>query len=257
LIAQQVLVHAGSVSVTYPGPIRALEQISFDVPPGEFLSIVGPSGCGKSTLLRLVAGLIAPSSGQLTVGGERPAAARRRSARMSFVFQDATLLPWRTVRDNVRLPLELTRATSAQRDPRVAASLKLVGLADFANRYPSELSGGMRMRVSLARSLVTEPELLLLDEPFGALDDITRQSLNEELMNLWSQRQWTGIFVTHNIAEAVFLSQRILVLSPRPGRIVADLRVPFAAPRRNDLRSRAEFARMIGEVAAWLDRGGK
>ncbi len=246
--------HAQSLDVTYEGAIRALAGIGFDIPPGQFVSIVGPSGCGKSTLLRLIAGLVAPTRGDLSVAGGSAATARRTAVRLSFVFQDPTLLPWRNVRDNIRLPLELQRTPRHERDPRVAAVLDMVGLSAFARRFPNELSGGMRMRVSLARALVTEPELLLLDEPFGALDDMTRQMLNEELMNLWNRRRWTGIFVTHNISEAVFLSERILVMSPRPGRIVADLRVPFDAPRRHELRAQAEFARLTGEVAACLRR---
>jgi NitT/TauT family transport system ATP-binding protein len=233
-----------------------LEEIGFEIPPGQFLSIVGPSGCGKSTLLRLVAGLIDPTVGELNVAGCRPAVARCKAARLSFVFQDATLLPWRSVRDNVRLPLELQPSGRTDLEALVSGAVELVGLAEFARRFPSELSGGMRMRVSLARALVIEPELLLLDEPFGALDDMTRQALNEELLDLWARRRWTGIFVTHNIAEAVFLSERILVMSPRPGRIVADLRVPFAAPRSRALRSQAEFARLTGEIADCLRRAG-
>ena len=226
--------------------------MGFEIPVGQFVSIVGPSGCGKSTLLRLVAGLVAPTRGTLEVAGEPPAVARRDRARLSFVFQDATLLPWRSVRANVRLPLELSRSRAGDDEARVDEALALVGLSDFAGRYPSELSGGMRMRVSLARALAIEPELLLLDEPFGALDDITRQALNEELMNLWFKRRWTALFVTHNIAEAVFLSERILVMSPRPGRIVADLSVPFAMPRTAALRSQAEFARLTGDVSRTL-----
>jgi len=249
-------VQARGVDVTFAGPVRALAEIGFEIPPGQFVSLVGPSGCGKSTLLRLIAGLTEPTSGMLSVAGQRPALARRKLARLSFVFQDATLLPWRNVRDNVRLPLELLGTAAYNRDSLVGNVLQMVGLADFAQRYPNELSGGMRMRVSLARGLVIDPELLLLDEPFGALDDITRQALNEELLALWTERRWTGIFVTHNIAEAVFLSQRILVLSPRPGRIVADVRVPFATPRTSELRAQADFALLVGEVAQCLRRAG-
>jgi NitT/TauT family transport system ATP-binding protein len=254
LSAGQAFVHARSLELTYQGTLRALADVEFDISAGEFVSIVGPSGCGKSTLLRLVAGLIRPSRGQLTVGGVDPPVARRRSGRLSFVFQDPTLLPWRSVEHNVRLPLELSRAPRPARAVAAAAALQMVGLSEFAPRFPSELSGGMRMRVSVARALATEPELLLLDEPFGALDDITRQTLNEELLELWIRRRWTGIFVTHNIAEAVFLSQRVLVMSARPGRIVADVPVPFELPRRGELRSRAEFARLTGEVADILRR---
>jgi NitT/TauT family transport system ATP-binding protein len=256
LIAGQALVRARDVRVTYEGAIAALEQLSFEIPQGQFVSIVGPSGCGKSTVLRLVAGLIEPTAGQLTVAGQPPTA-RRKAARLSFVFQDATLLPWRSVRDNVALPLELARAARGARLQRAESMLATVGLAEFAGRYPNQLSGGMRMRVSLARALVTEPELLLLDEPFAALDDLTRQLLNEELLNLWSQRRWTGVFVTHNISEAVFLSQRVLVMSPRPGRIAADVEVPFELPRPNELRAQADFARLCGEVMARLREAGR
>jgi len=247
-------VHARSLGVTYKGGIRALANVSFQIDAGQFVSIVGPSGCGKSTLLRLIAGLVAPSSGQLSVAGQNPTAARRRGAKLSFVFQDPTLLPWRTVEGNVRLPLELRRVERDKRRARVAAVLELVGLTDFAKRFPNELSGGMRMRVSLARALVTEPEMLLLDEPFAALDDITRQALNEELMRLWALRRWTGVFVTHNIAEAVFLSQRILVMTPRPGTFATEVDVPFGIPRRHELRAQGDFARLTGEVSSWLRR---
>jgi NitT/TauT family transport system ATP-binding protein len=246
-------VHAQSIGVTYAGTIPALADINFEIGPGQFVSIVGPSGCGKSTILRLIAGLVRPTSGEISVAGDRPTVARK-AARLSFVFQDATLLPWRSVRDNVRLPLELERRSRQDRNGMVSRILNLVGLSDFERRYPNELSGGMKMRASLARALVTEPELLLLDEPFGALDDMTRQMLNEELTNLWAARGWTGVFVTHNISEAVFLSQRVLVMSARPGRIVADIHVPFASPRRPELRTEAEFGHLIGEVSTCLRR---
>ena len=245
--------HAQSIGVTYAGTIPALADINFEIGPGQFVSIVGPSGCGKSTLLRLIAGLVRPSTGQISVAGDRPAIARK-AARLSFVFQDATLLPWRSVRDNVRLPLELERRPRHDRNGMVSRILSVVGLSEFERRYPNELSGGMKMRASLARALVTEPELLLLDEPFGALDDMTRQMLNEELTNLWAARGWTGVFVTHNISEAVFLSQRVLVMSARPGRIVADIRVPFESPRRPELRTEPEFGHLIGEVSTCLRR---
>jgi NitT/TauT family transport system ATP-binding protein len=246
-------VHAQSIGVTYAGTIPALADIDFEIGPGQFVSIVGPSGCGKSTLLRLIAGLVQPTRGKISVAGDRPAVARK-AARLSFVFQDATLLPWRSVRDNVRLPLELERRSRQDRNGMVSRILNVVGLSEFERRYPNELSGGMKMRASLARALVTEPELLLLDEPFGALDDMTRQMLNEELTNLWAARGWTGVFVTHNISEAVFLSQRVLVMSARPGRIVADIHVPFESPRRPELRTQGEFGKLIGEVSTCLRR---
>ncbi len=249
------LLQADRLEVTYAGSLRAIENLSFAVAAGQFVALVGPSGCGKSTLLRAVAGLIAPTAGSLTVAGLPPPAARRQATRMSFVFQDATLLPWRSVQGNVVLPLELAHLAAPARADRARRAIDMVGLGDFAQRYPGQLSGGMRMRVSLARALVTEPELLLLDEPFGALDDITRHKLNEELLTLWEAHGWTALFVTHNIAEAVFLSQRVLVLAGRPSRIVADIPIPLPFPRRSSLRAQSEFARLSGDVADAL-RGG-
>jgi NitT/TauT family transport system ATP-binding protein len=248
------LVRAHALGATYVGSVAALAGVDLTIPRGQFVAIVGPSGCGKSTLLRLIAGVLRPSSGEVRVAGLPPAAARRLRARISFVFQDATLLPWRSVAENIGLPLELQRTPAARRATVIDRGLELVGLGDFRHRYPAELSGGMRMRAALARALVTDPELLLLDEPFGALDDISRCVLNEELQRLWFARRWTGIFVTHNIAEAVFLSQRVLVMTPRPGRIQADIPVPFALPRAADLRAEPAFARLTGEVATALRR---
>lgn len=242
------------VGMTYRGSIPALEDVHATVREGEFVSLVGPSGCGKSTLLRIVAGLVAPTRGRVTVAGEPPQAARRR-VRISFVFQDATLLPWRSAESNVALPLELAGVLAPARREQARASLSLVGLSEFTGRRPRELSGGMRMRVSLARALVIDPQLILLDEPFGALDDMTRQTLNEELLALWQRRVWTALFVTHNIAEAAFLSTRIIVLSPRPGRIVADVPIPFSGQRTPELRAAPEFARFVGEVGDLLRRG--
>ncbi|HEX3727206.1 MAG TPA: ATP-binding cassette domain-containing protein [Pirellulales bacterium] len=252
MISGQALVHVDGVTVTYDNTVRAVADATLEIRPGEFVSIVGPSGCGKSSLLRVIAGLVRPTTGRVFLGDRAPAEARRAGLRLSFVFQDPTLLAWRNVRDNVSLPLELTNAT---RGSSVDDVLALVGLSDFKDRYPNELSGGMRMRASLARALVVEPELLLLDEPFGALDDMTRQVLNVELMKLRAARNWTGVFVTHNIAEAVYLSQRVLVMSRRPGRIVAEVPVPWPLPRPPELRSQGEFARLTGEVSAILRRG--
>jgi len=233
----------------FDGGVVALEDITLQLARGEFVSIVGPSGCGKSTLLRLIAGLDRATAGDLRVDGMDPAAARRSGRELAYVFQEATLLPWRTVARNVSLPLELR----AEPDPgRVSQALQLVGLDDFAAALPRQLSGGMRMRASIARALVTRPQLLLLDEPFGALDEITRQRLNEELLRLWEDEGWTGVFVTHNVYEAVFLSQRVVVMSARPGRLTADISVPFEHPRDPALRSTSAFNQLAEKVSAEL-----
>jgi NitT/TauT family transport system ATP-binding protein len=247
-------IEAQQIDLTYAGGVQALRDVVLRVERGQFVSIVGPSGCGKSTLLRLIAGLLRPSGGQIHVAGWPPADARRESQSAAYVFQDATLLPWRTVAENVRLPLELRRQARAERAQLVEQGLELIGLSAFADRLPAQLSGGMRMRVSLARALVTRPELLLLDEPFGALDDISRTRLQEELHGLWQTHRWTGLLVTHNISEAVFLSERVLVMSPRPGTIVADIKVDLPERRTRELRSSAEFAAACGAVAATLWR---
>ena len=231
----------------------ALTGVSCNVRVGEFVALLGPSGCGKSTLLRLVAGLMSPTEGTLTVEGMAPEAARRGECRMAFVFQEPNLLPWRTVADNIRLPLELRGVPRREHSKRIEQSLHLIGLtADDARKRPRSLSGGMRMRVSLARALVTLPDVLLLDEPFAALDDVLRQQLNEELVRIWMLHQWTSLFVTHNVAEAVFLSQRVLVMSQRPGTIVADIPVPFSYPREPELRADPDFARLCGDLSLRL-----
>ncbi len=238
------LVVAAGLDKHFPAGVQALRDLNLEISRGQFVSIVGPSGCGKSTFLRLVAGLDAPTSGQLRVSDHDPLG-------LAFVFQDATLLPWRSVERNVTLPLELRRQAD---DAHVAQTLDLVGLTDFAAAYPAQLSGGMRMRVSIARALVTRPQILLLDEPFGALDEITRQRLNEELSRLWQEDRWTGLFVTHNVSEAVFLSQRVLVLSARPGRLLADIPIPFPYPRSPYLRSAPEFIRLVNGISRQLAR---
>ena len=231
---------------------HALGRIDTEIESGKFVSILGPSGCGKSTLLRLVSGLMEPSAGRLTVDRIPPVAARRVRQDLAYVFQDPTLLPWRTVRNNVALPLELGGRDKAATATAVGEVLELVGLAEFADYYPMQLSGGMRMRTSIARALVDRPGLLLLDEPFGALDEITRQRLNEELLRLWEQDRWTGIFVTHNVFEAVYVSQRILVMSSRPGRILDELEVPLAHPRTPEMRSSAEYLNTAAEASRIL-----
>ena len=250
--ATNPLVACDNVGLTFPGPVQALAGTTFQLQRGELVSVVGPSGCGKSTLLRLIAGLIANTSGQLQVAGQSAIQARRQGLQIGFVFQDATLLPWRTIQDNIRLPLELLRVPRSQHADRIHEALELVGLQDFARALPNQLSGGMRMRVALVRALVTHPDLLLLDEPFGALDEITRQHLNEELLALWQSQKWSGVFITHNVYEAVFLSQRILVMSPRPGKLIADVPIPFEFPRTPELRGTAEFARLAAEVSSLL-----
>lgn len=247
------LVVAEDLQLEYSGALTALDGISLEIAAGQFVAIVGPSGCGKSTLLRLLGGLLKPTGGRLELAGQPPESARQGEVPTSFVFQDATLLPWRTVRENIELPQELLGEAAGNWLP-IDEALNLVGLADFADRYPSQLSGGMRMRASLARALVTAPRLLLLDEPFAALDDITRGQLNDDLLQLWQQRGWTSVFVTHNISEAVYLSQRVVVMSPRPGRVAADIAINFAGQRSAALRSSPEFARQCGEVSEALRR---
>lgn len=246
------LVRADGVGKTYADGTAALSGTTLSVRRGEFVTLVGPSGCGKSTLLRLVAGLSSISSGTLTVAGMPPERARLERGDMAFVFQDATLLPWRTVLRNVEMPLQLAGRSRAERTERAMEALKTVGLADVARSYPHQLSGGMRMRVSIARALVTEPCLLLMDEPFGALDELTRGRLNVELLRVAAFAGWTMLFVTHNVFEAVFLSSRVLVMSPRPGSIVADLPVALPHPRLPAMRTNPEFNLIAGNVLAAL-----
>lgn len=240
------------VEKSFAGGTTVLSATNLEIGDGQFVSLVGPSGCGKSTLLRLVAGLEQVSSGKLRIDGKQPGSTE--APPLAFVFQDPTLIPWRTARENVRLPLELRGAVDGEGQRAITESLDLVGLrAEDHAKYPRMLSGGMRMRVSLARALVTRPRVLLLDEPFAALDDILRNQLNEELLGIWRAQQWTALFVTHNVAEAVFLSQRILVMGRNPGRIAADMEVPFDYPRTATLRREVAFAQFCGEVAARLE----
>ncbi len=250
-VAKEFALSGDAVGLEFAGGIRALSGVTFGIERGEFVSIVGPSGCGKSTLLRLVSGLLDPTEGTVQTAGHAARDVKERRD-VGFVFQQPTLLPWRTVEQNVALPGELGPSPKRIDPARVRAALELVGLSDFARVFPHQLSGGMQMRVSLARALVTEPGVLLMDEPFAALDEITRQKLNEDLLGLWARDQWTGLFVTHNVTEAVFLSQRVFVMSARPGRIVEELAIPFAYPRAPELRATAEFAALSGRVSAAL-----
>lgn len=256
-VLPETLVSCRDVGLVFPTGVTALDGVSFHLRRGELVSIVGPSGCGKSTLLRLISGLLSPTTGVLDVvgsekGNENGTAPGNGRPQVGFVFQDATLLPWRTVQDNIRLPLELLKVPRSEHAARLQAALELVGLTDFVHSFPAQLSGGMRMRVALVRALVTHPELLLLDEPFGALDEITRQRLNEDVLDLWQRQNWSGVFITHNVFEAVFLSQRIIVMTPRPGRIVAEFVVPFEYPRGPALRGTSEFAKLAAEISQCL-----
>lgn len=227
------------VSMTFPDGTHALSETTIDIHPGEFVTVVGPSGCGKSTLLRIASGLTKQSSGTVEVD----------SHALGYVFQDATLLQWRTVLGNVELLAELEGVPKEERRRRADENIKLVGLSGFESKYPKQLSGGMRMRASLARSLVLDPKVFLFDEPFGALDEITRERLNDELLALFQRKGFAALFITHSIYEAVFLSTRVLVMSARPGKIVADFKVPFAYPRSHDLRFEPAFAELAGEVS--------
>jgi NitT/TauT family transport system ATP-binding protein len=235
-------------------PVTALQKVNLTIARGEFVSLIGPSGCGKTTLLRVIADLERATSGTITVNGVSPEQARLDRA-YGYVFQAAALYPWRNVLRNVMLPLEVMRMPAAERRERAMKNLELVGLQGFDTKYPWQLSGGMQQRVSIARALAFEPKLLLMDEPFGALDEITRDRLNEQLLRLWERTGKTVVFVTHSISEAVFLSNRIVVMSPRPGRIleVIDNRLPTA--RQLDVRETPEFAAVAHQVRVALRAG--
>ena len=229
----------GGVSMVFPDGTHALRETTFDVRAGEFVTVVGPSGCGKSTLLRIASGLTHATGGTVDIA----------DGNVGYVFQDATLLQWRTVEKNVELLAELEGIDKVERARRAAENIALVGLDGFEKKDPKQLSGGMRMRCSLARSLVMDPKIFLFDEPFGALDEITREKLNDELLSLFQRKGFAALFITHSIYEAVFLSTRVLVMSARPGQIVGDFKVPFAYPRSPELRFEAAFAELAGQVS--------
>ncbi len=241
--AQSPIVSLRGVGKTFERGTTALRNFDLTVRAGEFVSLLGPSGCGKSTALRIVAGLSAPSAGAV----EWPESGE--GARIGFVFQEPTLMPWADVAGNVRLPLTLAHVEEDKAQHSVTQALARVGLADFAAAYPRELSGGMKMRASLARALVTEPRLLLMDEPFAALDEITRFKLNNDLLTLWQELARTVIFVTHSVFESVYLSQRIIVMTPRPGRVFAEVCIPAPYPRDEAFRTSAEYAGYCRQVA--------
>ncbi|WP_157412178.1 MULTISPECIES: ABC transporter ATP-binding protein [unclassified Agreia] len=239
------LLNFSDVAMTFPNGTTALSGVDLTVKKGEFVTVVGPSGCGKSTLLRIASGLTPATAGETHVATKR----------IGYVFQDATLLPWRTVQANVELLAELNGIPKKTRVSKAAEAIELVGLKGFEKHLPKTLSGGMRMRASLARSLTLDPELFLFDEPFGALDEITRERLNDELIKLFTEQQFAGLFITHSVSEAVYLSTRVVVMSGRPGKIVETFDVPFAYPRDPEIRFTPEFAELAGEVSHALREG--
>lgn len=247
MIAPQI--ELKSIRKQYANGRVILDNLNLTVEKGEFISLLGPSGCGKSTVLKLISGLTPATEGSIVIDGMTPRNARET---MSFIFQDATLLPWRTVESNVGLGLELERIPREKRLERVHSLLELVGLSHVSRAYPRELSGGMKMRVSIARALATGPRLLLLDEPFAALDEVSRDRLNEELLRLREEQKWTVVFVTHSVTEAVFLSSRIVVLAPNPGRIHADVPIAFSQARNAELRGSAEYEQTVTRLSRLL-----
>ena len=246
----ELAVSLRGVTKVFGNGVMALGPLDLDVGRGEFVSLLGPSGCGKSTALRLIAGLNAPTSGSVRVS--KRAGEMRAGHAIGFVFQEPTLMPWTSVRENVRLPLKLAHVPAAEANARVDDALTQVGLAEFAEAYPRELSGGMKMRVSLARALVTDPDILLMDEPFAALDEITRFRLNNDLLALWRNLRKTIVFVTHSVFESVYLSQRVIVMTPRPGRIGAEYRIDAPEPRAEDFRTSVEYAAYCRKVSGAL-----
>jgi NitT/TauT family transport system ATP-binding protein len=239
---------------TNDGPVHALKDISLEITEGEFVSLIGPSGCGKTTLLRVIADLEQPTGGTVSINGMTPEQARLARA-YGYVFQQAALLPWRTIEDNVALPLEVMGLDTPTRTGRIKSNLDLVNLAGFEKKFPWQLSGGMQQRASIARALAVEPDMLLMDEPFGALDEIVRDHLNEQLLKLWAKTKKTVVFVTHSIPEAVFLSTKIVVMSPRPGRIHEIIDCDLGAERPLDIRETPEFLKIAHQVREGLKAG--
>ena len=231
-----------SAEKTYPNGTRALMPVNLRIEEGEFVTLLGPSGCGKSTLLKMIAGLLDPSDGRLLLWRKPFRKLQESGRKIAFVFQSPTLMPWASVRTNVRLPLDLAKVDREQADKRVTEALTLVGLSKFANALPRALSGGMQMRVSIARGLVVQPDLLLMDEPFGALDEITRHRLDSDLLDLWRKKKLTVIFVTHSIHEAIFLSSRVVIMAARPGRVVQEFKITEPYPRTSDFLVSPQFS---------------
>jgi NitT/TauT family transport system ATP-binding protein len=253
MIEKRPVVEIASVSKVFAasgasaGRVEALVDIDLTVAAGEFVSLIGPSGCGKSTLLRIIGDLTSPTSGSVTVNG-KPAPRARLDRDYGMVFQAPVLFDWRTVQGNVELPLEISGTTRAERTKRAAENLRLVELADFAGHYPWQLSGGMQQRVAIARALALDPAILLMDEPFGALDEMTRERMNLELLKIWERTGTTIVFVTHSIAEAVFLSTRVVVMSPRPGRISAVIEIDLPRERTADTRELDQYFHLVTTV---------
>lgn len=234
------------IGKVYANGTVALQDMNLVIEPSQFVSLVGASGCGKSTVLRIIAGLAQMSSGSIDWG------VSDRARKLAFVFQDPALMPWASVKDNISLPLKLARRQKKVSDVAVQQALQWVGLDRFERSYPRELSGGMKMRVSIARALVTQPNIMLMDEPFGALDEITRSKLNSDLLDLWHQQRWTVVFVTHNIYEAVYLSNRVIVMAARPGKVVADIAIDAPYPRTQEFRTCALYNKYCREVSQHL-----
>ncbi len=255
ITARSPVVHIRNVNQRFKTPtgqvVTALQNVDLDIQPREFVSLIGPSGCGKSTLLRIVADLLTPSDGVVQVNGK--SAHHARLARdYGIVFQSAVLYDWRSVIKNVELPLEVMRQPAAIRTERAKEMLKLVELSEFANHYPWQLSGGMQQRVAIARALTFEPSLLLMDEPFGALDEMTRERMNIELLNIWEKTRNTVLFITHSIQEAVYLSSRVVVMAARPGRVVKEIPIDLPYPRDPEVRDTEQFFHLVSEVRAGL-----
>lgn len=242
------LIDLQGVTKTYDNGTLALSDVSTSIAQGSFVSLLGPSGCGKSTLLRIIAGLISPTAGAI----HWPATNEQRPDDIGFVFQEATLMPWASVLKNVYLPLKLRGKQLKDVKAQLMEALSRVGLAEFASAFPRELSGGMKMRVSIARALVTRPPVLLMDEPFAALDEFTREKLDDDLLALWEAENWTVIFVTHSVYESVYLSERVLVMGARPGRILRDLTIDAPHPRDREFRTTPEYIRQCAEISEAL-----
>lgn len=245
--AKDIEISLKDIGMEYQNGVTALTNVSIDIKKGEFVSLLGPSGCGKTTLLRIIADLLKPTSGEVTVGGETPTEARLKR-KYGIVFQSPVLYDWRTVKKNVMLPLEILKVPKADREERAMQMLELVGLTDFADRYPKQLSGGMQQRVGIARALAIQPEILLMDEPFSALDEFTREKLHEDLLRIWRKTDKTIVFVTHNIAESVFLSDRVCVLSPHPGRLSALIDIDLPRPRTAEIKNTIEFTDYVAKI---------